>query len=236
MLVAAAVCPHTPLLVPALAGAGQGELAGLRSACHEAVAALLAAGPDRVVVVGGADRDRAFDGWAAGSLRSYGVDVTTGAGEPVLPLSLTVGRWLLERAAYDFGAVALRAVAADAPADACLKLGAELAGEGRVALLVAADGSACLTANSPGHLDPAAAPYDDLVAGALAGGDHETLAALDPGTADRLWASGRAALQVLAGAAAGGAFDGSLLARAAPYGVGYFTAVWRRRGAAPGSS
>ncbi|WP_049569488.1 hypothetical protein [Nonomuraea sp. SBT364] len=236
MLVAAAVCPHTPLLVPALAGAGQGELDDLRSACHEAVAALRSAGPDRLVVVGGAAAGGTFDGWAAGSLRAYGVDVTTGAGEPVLPLSLTVGRWLLERAAYDFGAVRLRAVASGAEPDECLALGAELAGDGRVAMLVMADGSACLTAKSPGHHDPAAGPYDDQVAGALAGGDHEALAALDPGKADRLWAGGRAALQVLAGAAAGGGFGGRLLARAAPYGVGYFTAVWERRGAAPGSS
>jgi hypothetical protein len=54
VLVAAAVCPHTPLLVPALAGAAQTELYDLRSACHAAVAALRDTGPDLLVVVGGA--------------------------------------------------------------------------------------------------------------------------------------------------------------------------------------
>lgn len=114
MLVAAAVCPHTPLLVPALAGAAQAELYELRSACHTAVAAL---------------RDT----------------------------------------------------------------------------------------------DP------DLLVRALAGADGETLAALDPAVADRLWVGGRVALQVLSGAANGGEFTGRVLAETEPYGVGYFAGLWEPR-------
>ena len=62
MLIAAAVCPHPPLLVPEVTGAhgpgapdpAAGELRRLRTACHEAVAVLIGAAPDLLVVVGGA--------------------------------------------------------------------------------------------------------------------------------------------------------------------------------------
>jgi hypothetical protein len=229
VLVAAAVCPHTPLLVPALAGAAQAELDELRSACHAAVAALHDAAPDLLVVVGGAGLTRRYGARTAGSLRPWGVDVRVGRGEPVLPLSLTVGRWLLESGSYAVDTVAFQAVASAADPEDCLTLGAKLAGDGRVALLVMADGSACLTPHAPGHHDPAARPYHDLLVRALAGADGAALAALDPAVADRLWVGGRAALQVLAGAASGGEFTGRVLAEAAPYGVGYFAGLWERR-------
>ncbi|MFI7451245.1 hypothetical protein ACIBQX_27370 [Nonomuraea sp. NPDC049714] len=229
MLVAAAVCPHTPLLVPALAGAAQAELDELRSACHTAVAALHDTSPDLLVVVGGAGLTGRYGAQAAGSLHPWGVAVRVGRGEPVLPLSLTVGRWLLESGVGDGpGAVAFQAVASAAEPEDCLALGAKLAGEGRVALLVMADGSACLTPRAPGHHDPAARPYNDLLVRAVAGADGEALAALDAAEADRLWVGGRAALQVLAGAASGGEFAGRVLAEAAPYGVGYFAGLWER--------
>ena len=57
MLIAAAVCPHPPLLVPEVTGASDPavrELRRLRTACRDAVAVLLGAAPDLLVVVGGA--------------------------------------------------------------------------------------------------------------------------------------------------------------------------------------
>ncbi|RSN12897.1 hypothetical protein DMB42_12025 [Nonomuraea sp. WAC 01424] len=213
MLVAAAVCPQTPLIVP--------RLPELRTADLTAVAALRDARPDLLVVVGGAETTRAYDGAAGGSLRPWGFDVTVGEGPPVLPLSLTVGRLLL-----DGEPVPARSVAYDATPAECRAIGAELAAAGRVALLVMADGSACLTPRAPGRYDEAAGPYNALVAGAVGRADAAALAALDPREADRLWVTGRAALQVLAGAAEGTALTGRLLMEAAPYGVGYFAGVW----------
>src|ERR1039458_2611206 len=105
MLIAAAVCPHPPLLIPAatgVSGPGDTELERLRTACHEAVAALRAAAPDLIVVVGGAERTGDYPPEAPGSLRQYGVPFLVGDDEgnsPVLPLSLTIGRWLLPRPA-----------------------------------------------------------------------------------------------------------------------------------------
>ena len=59
MLVASAVCPCPPLLVPALAGAAAPELAELRAACAGALAVLAAARPDQLVVAGtGGDPQR----------------------------------------------------------------------------------------------------------------------------------------------------------------------------------
>src|SRR5215469_16661147 len=59
VLVAAAVCPHPPLLVPEVMGAAGlrpgGEMDAVRSACDAAVTGLAAAEPDLVVVIGGAD-------------------------------------------------------------------------------------------------------------------------------------------------------------------------------------
>ncbi|MFI7614043.1 hypothetical protein E1286_40925 [Nonomuraea terrae] len=215
MLVAAAVCPPTPLVVLGMPD--------LRSACLAAIAAVGEARPDALIVVGGAESSQAYDGAAAGSLRAWGVDRTAGRGEPVLPLSLTVGRLLLDGHAPD----RLRSVAFDAPSEDCRKLGEELAAAAdRVALVVMADGSACLSPGAPGRYDDAAGPFNARIAAALAAGDPAPLAALDPEEADRLWVSGRAALQVLAGAAGASAYDGRLLMQSAPYGVGYFAALW----------
>src|SRR3954452_18756680 len=55
MLVAAAVCPCAPLLVPEVAAGAAPELDAARAACADALGVLAAAHPDRLVVVGPAD-------------------------------------------------------------------------------------------------------------------------------------------------------------------------------------
>ncbi|MEU4533340.1 hypothetical protein AB0G15_00615 [Streptosporangium sp. NPDC023825] len=220
MLVAAAVCPHPPLLVPELAGTAAAELDDLRAACAAAVGALRDAGADEIVVVGGADRTAAYGADSAGSLAPWGVDVRSGEGEPVLPLSLTIGRRLLE--GERLTASGFHAISFDAAPGECAALGERLAATaGRVAMLVMADGSARLTEKSPGYLDPRAKPYDRAIVEALARGE---VPVLDPGEAAELWVAGRAALQVLGGC--GSALRGEILYDDAPYGVGYFAARW----------
>ncbi|PRY02662.1 hypothetical protein CLV72_1011265 [Allonocardiopsis opalescens] len=222
------------MLVPEAAAGAAEELDPLREACGTALAALRAAGADRTVVVGGgADTaDRGADPPA--SLRPYGVPVDLGPAGPAgteLPLSLTIGRWLLERAFPGPAPDRYQEVAADAAPEECLRLGAELvASAERVALLVMGDGTACRGSRSPGYYDERAEPYDTAVAAALAAANPRKLARLSPSVGAELGAEGRAAWQVLAGAAlAGGAdaFSGRLLFDEAPYGVGYFVAAWR---------
>ena len=231
VLAAAAVCPHPPLLVPEAAAGAAAEMDDVRAACDAAVGVLAAARQDLIVVVGGAapeEKDDEFGPGAAGSLGGFGVDWATGDGEPVLPLSLTIGRWLLERGGLLDTRVLLRAVPFDAPTAACLALGEDLARcAPRVAVLVMGDGSARRSTKAPGYLDPRAQRYDADVAAALASADSARLARLDPALSAELMVAGRASWQVLAGAAAGGRFRGQLHRVAAPYGVGYLVASWK---------
>ncbi|MEU8271758.1 class III extradiol dioxygenase subunit B-like domain-containing protein [Sphaerisporangium sp. NPDC049002] len=234
MLVAAAVCPHPPLIAPEIAGAAAPELDDLRDACASAIRSLAASRPDTLVVVGDAEASRSYEPHAGGSLAPWGgAGVRVGSGSPVLPLSLTVGRLLLDLAGSG-PASGYEAVASDAPPEACRRLGAALAGRGRrVALLVMGDGSARLTVRSPGYFEPGALAYNEALARALGGADVPALAALDPAEAAELWVAGRVPFQVLAGAAGaesegGSGFHGELLYDDAPYGVGYLVARWTR--------
>ena len=130
MLIAAAVCPHPPLLVPEVTGAdgtgadgpGAGELRRLRAACREAAAVLLGAAPDLLVVVGGATHTTEYPSIAGGSLRDFAVPFAVGA-DPVLPLSLTIGKWLLNEAGSENQMVTWHTIASGAATADCLNLG-----------------------------------------------------------------------------------------------------------------
>ncbi|TDB90413.1 hypothetical protein E1264_05210 [Actinomadura sp. KC216] len=221
-----------------MAGEAAPELDALRAACDEAVRPLL--GGDVLIVVGGAPETRSYGPDAYATLQPYGLAWTSPDdpkdGAEALPLSLTLGRWLLDRQNAGGGDVRYQAVAFDASPAECLALGRDLAeSSGRVAMLVMGDGSACRSEKAPGYLDERARPYDAGVARALGDADAAALAALDPGLSREVQAAGRAAWQVLAGAGGAdgggpGRLTGRLLADEAPYGVGYFVAGWSRAG------
>ncbi|MDY0814149.1 class III extradiol dioxygenase subunit B-like domain-containing protein [Kitasatospora purpeofusca] len=231
MLVAAAVCPCPPLLVPEVAAGAAAELEPLRAACDEALGAVLAAGPDLLVVVGTGPEAEVWTEGGAGSFHRYGVPLVAAlpggrAEGPELSPALTVGAWLLGRAGATLPTHAC-AVPADAPADRMLGLGQGLAGlADRVGLLVMGDGSACRSLKAPGYLDERAEGYDAALARALGTADTAALAALDPDLAAELKAGGRAPWQVLAGAAEGAGLTARLGYQDAPYGVGYLVASW----------
>lgn len=248
MLVAAAVCPCPPLLVPEVAAGAAPELDTLRAACADAVGVLAASRPDRLLVIGPADLPGrgAFAPGSPGSFRPFGValDVRLGTApeaEPTgaavafeaagaeavrsLPPSLAVAAWLL--GGWSAAPVEGLGVGEQLEQDRCGATGRAVADSAqRVALLVMGDGSACRTVKAPGYLDERAEPFDAIVAAALAGADTRALAALDPELAQELQVAGRAPWQVLAGAAEGTGLAGELLYEAAPYGVGYFVATW----------
>lgn len=234
MLVAAAVCPSPPLLVPEVAAGAAPELDAARTACADALGVLAAARPDLLVVVGAADEygSGTHPAGANGSFHGFGVDVDVrlGAGvgqERPLPPSLAVGAWLLTRAQLADAPVEGLGVGETLAGERCLAAGRELGARAeRVALLVMGDGSACRTLKAPGYLDERAADFDEGVARALGAADLEALRALDASLAYELKAAGRAPWQVLAGAAEGACLAGQLLYEDAPYGVGYFVAAW----------
>ncbi|MFF7451969.1 MULTISPECIES: class III extradiol dioxygenase subunit B-like domain-containing protein [unclassified Streptomyces] len=252
MLVAAAVCPCPPLLVPEVAAGAAPELDSARTACADALGVLAAARPDLLVVIGPAEKDGrgTHAEGTRGSFRGFGVDLDVrlgvdrdgrpGAdpyGRPdedrgeasarALPLALAVAAWLLERVGWSGAPTEGLGVGEPLAAERCIQVGRDIAARAeRVALLVMGDASACRTLKAPGYLDERAAPFDAEVARALGAADVPALQALDAELAYELKASGRAPWQVLAGAAEGAGLDGRLLYDDAPYGVGYLVAAW----------
>ncbi|BCJ57794.1 class III extradiol dioxygenase subunit B-like domain-containing protein [Micromonospora endophytica] len=240
-LVAAAVCPHPPLLVPEIAGAAAGELDDLRAACDTAVARLCASGAGSILVVGSDHRTANLDYPFRGSFAPWGLplEVRLGRlpddreGTDGLPLSLLVGAWLLGRrpsGGTERMSWRMATVAADEPAQACAAWGARIGSGQPWGLLVMGDGSACRGEKAPGYADPRAEAYDRGVARALAQVDTDALLGLDPELSAQLRVAGRAPWQVLAGAvrAGGGDWRGELHYDAAPYGVTYLVASWER--------
>ncbi|MFD4479388.1 class III extradiol dioxygenase subunit B-like domain-containing protein [Streptomyces sp. NPDC058471] len=244
MLVAAAVCPCPPLLVPQVAAGAAPELDAARAACTDAIGVLAAARADRLIVVGPAEQNGRgpHPQGARGSFRGFGVDLDVRLGrsggtdgvaggtdraERELPPSLAVAAWLLDRTAWSAAPLEGLGVGEPLAAERCIQVGGEIAARAdRVALLVMGDASACRTLKAPGYLDERAAGFDAEVARALGAADVDALKTLDEELAYELKAAGRAPWQVLAGAAGGAGLSGELLYEDAPYGVGYLVAAW----------
>ena len=195
--------------------------------------------PGLVAVVGVADATRSWDVRAELDLSRYapGADYgKLGAGDPdcgarardddapSLPLSVGLGARLLNQAGYR-GRLILQSIAEDEPTAQCAALGARLATESdQVALLVMADGSARRSPKAPGYLDERSVPFDAAVERAIRSGDLAALLAIDSGVARELMATGRASLQVLAGALDGMACSTRVRYRDDPFGVAYLVA------------
>jgi hypothetical protein len=245
VIIAAALCPAPPLLMPGLTG-GEPVLPELRQACQAAVAELAAAGPDLVAVVGSAPVSRIWDGeqldaaafapGLAGPAETTapdwpGVPCAPGApGGLPLPLPLGIGCWLLDQAGHS-GERLLQSVGYDEPASRCAQIGAGLAtvAARRVGLLVMADGSACRGPKAPGYLDHRSIAFDAEVERAVRTGDLAALLAVDPGLATELLATGRAPWQVLSGALNGNQVATEIRYCDDPFGVSYLVASLRVR-------
>jgi hypothetical protein len=212
VILAVAICPHPPRLIPEVASGAADDLAELRQACDEVVASLISLDPDRIVVLGSGELAGDRDESAGGTLAGFGVDVRAGGATDELPLSLTIGAWLLDRAGWS----GRRTYSTGEPAT-----------EGRVVLLVMADGSAKRTTESPGFLDERAEAFDAAIASALADGDAAALADLDPALGAELWAAGTRPLKTLGQMTKGAAITPQLRSDTAPFGVGYFVADWQ---------
>jgi hypothetical protein len=220
------------VLVPELAVGAARELDDLRTAGDAAVAALLAARPRLLVVLGSGPASTEYLHPFRASFAGFGipVELRVGSGEPggpALPLSLAMGMWLLHRAGSTAATLVAETIATGAPVEECVEVGERYARQpAPVGLLVMGDGSARRSEKAPGYLDPRAEEFDATVTKALAGVDASALLALDPGLAAELMVAGRAPWQVLAAAAHPG-LSGEVLYDAAPYGVNYTVAVWR---------
>ncbi len=240
MIVAAAVCPSPPLLIPELTGARQ-VATELRSACQASVAELTATAPEVIALVGAAERTRTWNGAATFDLARYAPLLGSGAaprlsagagqgpdpGPAGLPSALGVGNWLLDQAGCQVIRV-LQSVAQDEAPARCADIGARLAASrGRVGLLVMADGSARRGLKAPGYLDGRSTGFDAEVERAVRTGRLEALLSADPALAHELMATGRPAWQVLAGALRGRKVSSEVRYRDDPFGVAYLVASLR---------
>jgi hypothetical protein len=234
------------MLIPQVAAGAAAELTDVRQACDEATDQLLRVPLDVLAIVGPADTTAHHAPPWCGSLAPFGLPMrvclltpgeaaaTSNAGPGGdLPLSVTIGAWLVERAAAGGAAlpprVRVATIAFAATVGQCRELAAQLVGDGRTGLLVIGDGTACRGEKSPGYADPRAEPFDAMVAAALGAADTAALLDLDAGLAGALKVAGRPAWQVLAAAADAGEGPrpaSKITYQAAPYGVAYFVATW----------
>nr|WP_221332908.1 hypothetical protein [Nocardia transvalensis] len=229
------------------------QVPGLREAVLTA-GRTLAASASRWTVVGTGETDATFGPNTAGTFRGYGVDVRVAlspsapeaadpvlalspsapaTADPELPLAALLGGWLRGQVAPDVVAEA-RILDGRAAPGRCAEVGAALrrdldASSVDHGVLVVADGAATLSTRAPGYLDPRAEGVQEEIDRALAAGDRDALAALDPLLCAELEVSGRAAFQALAGLFGADATGPGVetLYRAAPFGVGYQVCVWR---------
>lgn len=229
MIVAAVVCPHPPLLLRELSGA-QDAVPDLRAACARALTEALTDGVDTVVVVGGADTGEEWSPSLVFDVSRFGATAAPAPGG--LPLSLGVGRRLLQKAGWT-GPMELRSVAWEAGGSEVTETALEVVGRaergGRTLLVVLGDGSARRGDKAPGYLDDCAYAFDARIGEALRAGDATVLRDLDPLVAVDLLVLGRAAFAVLGAAVAGAGLRASaeVLHSADPYGVQYTVALWR---------
>ncbi len=250
MIVGAVVVPHPPILLPGVGRAGA-EPADLRARCVDRINEVAARGPAKWVVVGGSGpgteapspparrppsarpAGAALDARWVDLSERYAPRVGRPSGPPSghrsgllqEPLSLAVGRHLLEAAGHAEPASAVE-VPFDAAPTECARRGGELAaGPVPTALLVCGDGSARRTPRSPGRFDERAAGFDAVALAALRSGRPADLLRLDAALAAELMVAGRAAWQVLAGAFATDPVDAEA-DLIDPWGVAYLVGRW----------
>jgi hypothetical protein len=218
---AVAFVPAAPLLVPQVAGGSAAVDDALRAASLDAVARALGEGPDEVVVVAPTAAPGEWSQDTTWDFAGFGVARTPPDPRPVLPWPLGIGAWLLDECGWNgprrYVGVPESGVAAPRP----------LLGDHATVVLAVGDGSACRTERAPGHLDDRAEPFDDEVAGHLARGDAIGLDRLDEVLARELSCAGLSVWRWVAAALTDAEVTkAELSTHIAPYGVGYFVALW----------
>ena len=227
---AAAFCPHPPLLIPEVAAQ---EPVAVRAPAVDAVRWLITQPIQRLVVIGSGRQASCYPPGSAGSFAGYGVDRAVrlpGAADHalVLPLALAVGAWLLETAGWTGDTIGATCDASGAlPELPGLSPdgGSERGPGGGLGLLVMGDGSSRRSEKAPGWLDDRSHAYDAAVSAALASGDPGRLA-VDLALGAELLAAGAPSWIAAARLLGGRRWNGRVSYDDAPYGVGYLVATW----------
>lgn len=219
MIIAAVLCPWTPLIVSELTG-GEAVLPDLRRACAEATDRLVQARPELVAVVGPCTETQRWDPRSRLDLSVFAPALGR-TGDPALPPAIGLGAFLLDQAGYR-GPRILQGVAEQEGAASCAELGMAIGrSAARVGLLAMGDGSARRSRRAPGHFDQRAAAFDAEAQQALRRGDLDALLSISPAIACELMATGRPAWHVLAGAIRPATVATDILYTDDPFGVTY---------------
>jgi hypothetical protein len=220
-------CPQAPVLVPDLAQGAAPELDDLRAACR---AAIRRAVPDgvRPVLIGAGPRAADYPRTARATFAGFGLPhevppASSDAGAATLPPALSVGAWLLYDALGPGSSAAAYAVPPEGRRLPVLP-------DEPTSLIVVGDGSARRSEKAPGYLDERAAAFDAALADILRNGDGAALHKdrLEAYGASELLVAGLPAWHAVHPLVETGSWAARLLYEAAPYGVGYFVAVWTR--------
>jgi hypothetical protein len=221
---AVAFCPQAPALVPEVGRGLDAELDEVRTATRTAIQVAARRG-EQLIVIGSAETTRRHDPRARGSFAGFGVPLTVslGSDEPgplELPQALSVGAWLLRDALGPGCGASGWSVGWDSTA-------MKIEPDQPTVLVVVGDGSARLSEKAPGYLDPRAAERDQLTRDALRSGEGDRLHPY-PELDDELLVAGARAWKATAWETEGSSFEANLLYSGAPFGVGYFVALWTR--------
>ncbi|WP_140400067.1 hypothetical protein [Aeromicrobium sp. PE09-221] len=193
---------------PLLAVPDDPSLAPVRDAARSAVSRLIGDATAVTVLDGSAD-GAAYDERAGGDLRDFGLDIRAGGQRGELGLAHTLGAWLLDDAGWR-GPRAYVSSLAEVPS----------------ALLVVADGYACVNDLSPLGFDPRGQKAQAEIVEVLASAVPEALCSLDMESALRLGCTGAPSLAVAGRMAAGRGWRGAVTYDDAPLGIGYWVATW----------
>ncbi|MGN6523891.1 MAG: hypothetical protein ACTHMZ_11940 [Actinomycetes bacterium] len=217
-LVAAGVVPSTPLLVPVVAGGSVAELAGLRQAVGHVLQGIADSRADLVVIATNGEQPH---------LAAFGLDVVEG-------LPRDVVAWLVQGLVSRGHEGDVMRLALSSAAGAPQLQIAE--GVHRVAVLLVGDGSMRHREGGPGGFDDDASTYDADLQAAMTGPllqlqrveserglrQAATVAPL----LELLVDSGQYGIGLDGSGLDDSALDGRCLHYEAPYGVGYFAALW----------
>jgi hypothetical protein len=223
-IAAVAFVPAAPLLVPQVAGGSARLDDPLRTACVDAVTrALSSAKPVEVVIVAPGSAGEWTQG-ATWDFAGFGVARRPPDPRPVLPWQLGIGAWLVDEAGWTGRR---RYVGVGEPVGAQAPARTVRRDSGRTVVVAVGDGSGCRTERAPGHLDHRAEAFDDAVAAALAQGDAAGFDRIDDALARDLLCAGLPVWRWVSSALAGQPVaTAEISAQVAPYGVGYFVALW----------
>jgi hypothetical protein len=212
--------PSAPLLVPQVAAGSAGQDADLRLSCLDVVSRALEADPDAVVAVASTRSTGAWTESATASFAGFGVGAAAADPDAALPWPLGVAAWLLDESGWSGRRHYLGLGDGDDRSP-------DLPTIERAVVIAVGDGSAARTERAPGHLDLRAEGFDDGIADALARGDAAALAGVDAELARELLCGGLPTWRWVAAAVDQvPVAHAELVTHVAPYGVGYFVALW----------